>query len=281
MPFSLLIPDTPGEAIQLLAEPGAPPTTVLAGGTDLLFDLSGPRPEHRRVVSLRRLPWRTVGWNGSTLSIGSTAPLSDLEGDPRVRRDLPGLWSAVRAVGGVPLRHRATMGGNLARAAPVSDLIPILLALDARVHLIGVGGPRTLSVSELIRGPRSTALGPAELIESVEVPEPRPSAYLWQRVRPANDISQVGVAAAWSPSLGRWRIAAGGLGPVPTRMVGAESLLDTHRPTSEIVARAAVVAAEQAEVSGDKRATEDYRRRVLEVLIVRAVKSSLPAGGEP
>jgi CO/xanthine dehydrogenase FAD-binding subunit len=272
--FTLIAPDRPEEAVEILRREG-PRAAVLAGGTDLLLDIDDGRIAPSSVLSLRRLPWRQVSWSGSRLTVGSTAPLIDLERDQRIRRELPALWAGVRAVGGVALRHRATMGGNLGRASPASDLIPVLLALDATVQLIGSTGRRELSVAEFVRAPRSTALQPGELIESVALPEPRPSAYVWQRVRPANDISQVGVAVAWSPSAARWAIAAGGVVPTPARLGSAEVLLNDPRPDVTLIGRAAAEAGRTARFQSDKRASEEYRRRVLEALVARAVHAAM------
>ncbi len=274
MAITLVTPRDPEEAVRLLADPAAPATAILAGGTDLLFEIG--RSPVRRLLSLRRLPWRSIEWDGERLRVGSTAPLADLERDPRVRAELPGLSAAVRAVGALPLRHRATIGGNLGRASPASDLIPVLLALDATVQLFGPDGRRELAVDELVRGPRTTSLGRAELIESVTFPEPRPSSYLWQRVRPANDISQVGVAAAWAPAAARWRLAVGGAWPAPTRLEGVAAGLGGRLPSEAALAEAARRAAAEAPFQTDRRASEEYRRRVLEVLVRRAVRSAVP-----
>lgn len=274
MPFALISPERPEEAVEILRREG-PRAAILAGGTDLLLDIDDGRIAPSSVVSLRRLPWRTVRWSGSRLTVGSTAPLIDLERDERIRREMPALWTGVRAVGGVALRHQATMGGNLGRASSASDLIPVLLALDASVQLFGAMGRRELPVAEFLRGPRATALKPGELIESVSIPEPRPSAYLWQRVRPANDISQVGVAVAWSPSAARWSIAAGGVVPTPVRLGTAESLLQGARPDGSLIERAAAEAGRTARFQTDKRATEEYRRRVLVALVARAIQSAI------
>jgi CO/xanthine dehydrogenase FAD-binding subunit len=271
MTFTLVAPATAEEAVQLLATSRGPETAVLAGGTDLLLDIGDGRFRPTTVVSLRRLPWRDLRWHGNSLVIGSTAPLTLLEADPRVRSELPGLWSGLRAVGSVALRHRATVGGNLGRASPASDLIPVLLALDATVQLVGPDGRRELPLDGLILGPRATALAAGELIESVTVPEVRPSSYVWQRVRPAHDISQVGVAAAWSPSQRRWSIAVGGTSPVPSRSSAGADLGPARRPEARRVATAAAACAAAAPFQTDKRASEEYRRKVLAVLFRRAV----------
>ena len=271
--FTLVFPASVEAAMAELATGSPGEVVVLAGGTDLIFDLDAARSTARRVVSLRHLPWRTLDWNGPVLTVGSTLPLRSLEQDPEVAARHPGLLQAVRAVGGVPLRHRATLGGNLGRAAPASDLLPVLLALDAEVDLVGPHGSRTLSVDRFLVASRRTALASGELIRSVRFPEPRPSAYLWQRVRPEHDISQIAVAAARSPSDGRWRLAVGGIPPRVVRLPEAESLLRSAAPADSEIRFAAEEAAQRLSIAADRRASEEYRRHLVATLLERAVQS--------
>jgi CO/xanthine dehydrogenase FAD-binding subunit len=273
MPFTVRFPSTPEEAI---AEIGAPyRTAVLAGGTDLLFDLERARPPIERVVSLSRLPWGTLERREGKLRIGSTLPLRTLELDPRLATDLPGLAEAIRSVGSVPLRHRATIGGNLARASPASDLIPVLLALGASVRLIGPGGPRNVALDDFLVASRTVDLRDGELIEAIEVPERAACAYAWQRVRPANDISQVGVAVARPAETAGWTVALGGVVPRPVRVPAAEAKLRAVEPDAPACAFAAEAAARDAPFTTDRRATEPYRRQLVAVLLRRALDAAL------
>ncbi len=274
--FELVTPATPDEAIATLRASAPGDVAVLAGGTDLAGDLDQGRVAPRRVLSLGRLPWRTLDWNGESLTIGSTLPLRTLELDADLARRLPGLYAAVRAVGSVTVRHRATIGGNLGRAAPASDLVPMLLALDAEVELLGPDGLRTITVDRLVRASRETALGPAELIRAVRIPEARPSAYLWQRVRPFHDISHMAVAVAFSPSRRSWRVAVAGFPPRPLLVPEAESALAGTRPDLASVERAAEAVGRHAPIVADRRASEEYRRRLVRPLLRRAVAA---AGG--
>jgi len=278
-PFELVTPSTPDEAIAELRAGGPGDTVVLAGGTDLLFDLEEGRASPKRVVSLRRLPWRTLDWNGETLTIGSTLPLRSIENDPEVRRRVPGLYDAVRGVGSVALRHQATFGGNLGRAAPASDLVPILLALDADVDLVGPKAERRLSVDEFVIASRRTKLAPGELIRSIRIPEARPSAYLWQRVRPFHDISHMAVAVAFSRHRSRWRVAVSGFPPRPILVPDAEEALQGPSPAPEEVRRAADHLAARAPIVADRRASEAYRRQLVRPLLTRAVRAASANGG--
>jgi CO/xanthine dehydrogenase FAD-binding subunit len=271
MAFELAAPRDPSEAVRILAE--APPgsVAVLAGGTDLLLDVESGRIAPQRVLSLRHLPWRELTRRDGRLRIGSLRPLREIERDPWLRRGLPGLFEAVRAVGSVALRQRATFGGNVVRGAPASDLLPILLALDAEVGLYGPAGGRRLPLAKLLDRPRRPALGAAELVEWIEVPEQAPSAFVWQRVRPANDISQVGVAVARVEAEGPWRVALGGAPSVPARLPEAEAALLAALPDDDAVRAASEAAARSAPFGTDRRASESYRRLVVKVLTQRAL----------
>ena len=278
-PFAVVAPASPDEAIAELRAAGPGEAVVLAGGTDLLFDLEDSRVGPRRVVSLRRLPWRTLDWNGPSLTIGSTLPLRAIETDPEVRRRIPGLYAAVRAVGSVALRHQATLGGNLGRSAPASDLIPILLVLDAEVDLLGPSGERRIDVDRFVLGSRRTALAPGELIRSIRIPEARPSAYLWQRVRPFHDISHMAVAVAFSAARSAWRVAVSGFPPRPLLVPEAEEALGGPEPGAEAVARAADALAAHAPIVADRRASEAYRRQLVRPLLQRAVQAIRAGSG--
>jgi CO/xanthine dehydrogenase FAD-binding subunit len=282
MGFALAVPDTVGEALALLE--GSSGAVALAGGTDLLRDVDDGRVAPTQVVSLRKLPWSAVTVTDRSITIGSTATLRTLERHPALRERFPGLWQAIRAVGGVALRGAATLGGNLARAAPASDLLPILLAYDATVHLVSRAGERDLTLDAFLRGNRETALGPGELIASTTLPFDGPSAYVWQRVRPANDISQLGVAVAYAGAPARWRVALGGVAPRPVRLTAAESALGEPAPTPTEIAAAGRAAVEEAPFLSDKRATEAYRRIVVQALLPRAVSAAVacrPGAGGP
>jgi aerobic carbon-monoxide dehydrogenase medium subunit len=271
--FELLTPRSVDDAIAALRAAHGTDVAVLAGGTDLLLDIDDGRAAPSRLLSLRRLPWRTLDWVDGALTVGSTLPLRSLEDDPELPRRLPGLWQAVHAVGSVALRHRATLGGNLGRAAPASDLVPMLLALDATVDLVGPDGDRRVAVDEFVRASRRTGLGPGELIRSVRIPEARPSAYLWQRVRPANDISQIAVAVAFSPSRRGWSVAVGGMPPRPVLLRDVADGLGAGRPDDAALRAASERASREVEIAADQRASEEYRRRLVGTLLGRAVRS--------
>lgn len=277
--FELIAPASEAEALAALRTLPDGEAAPLAGGTDLLLDVDAGRATPRRLVSLRRLPWRTLDWTGASLTVGSLLSLRAIERDPAVAERLPALAQAVSAVGGAALRARATLGGNLARAAPASDIIPALLALDAEVELVGPSGVRRLPVDRFVHASRSTALGRAELIRAVHFPEARPSAYLWQRVRPVNDVSQLAVAVAYSRSDAHWRVVVGGGPPRAQRADDPSAPLEGCPPADDGVARLVERVARLPALAGDRRASDAYRRQLAGTLVQRALRLAAASAG--
>jgi xanthine dehydrogenase YagS FAD-binding subunit len=142
-------------------------------------------------------------------------------------------------------RSHAILGtSDACVAAHPSDLAVALVALDAGVHLQGPDGERGLAMTELLLRPGDTPdrehdLRPGELITAVEIPpHPRPllSGYLKVRDRQSYEFALIRDA----------RIAAGGVGTVPWRLGAVERLLVGARPSEQLWARAAAVAADGA-----------------------------------
>lgn len=265
------------EELWPLLEQGPPGSVMpIAGGTDLLLAMEFGRWAPERLVSLAHVPFPGITVGASEVRIGGMVTLREIERDARIRRVLPALPEACADVGSVQLRHRATLAGNVIRSSSSSDLLPPLLALDARLVLRSRGGRRTVPLEGFLRGSWETGITLGEVLEEIVLSAPRASAYRWQRVRPANDISQVGVAAAFDASAPSrpWRLVAGGTSPTVQRLTRAEGSLRSPRPSREELGSAAEAAASEAVLLADLRAAEAYRRRVLGVLVERAVRAA-------
>ncbi|MEV5892407.1 FAD binding domain-containing protein [Nonomuraea fuscirosea] len=155
-------------------------------------------------------------------------------------------------------RSHAILGtSDACVAAHPSDLAVALVALDAGVHLQGPDGERGLAMTELLLRPGDTPdrehdLRPGELITAVEIPpHPRPplSGYLKVRDRQSYEFALTSAAVALHLTGGvirDARIAAGGVGTVPWRLGAVERLLAGARPSEQLWAQAAAVAADGA-----------------------------------
>ena len=168
----------------------------------------------------------------------------------------PGTGCAARE--GVNRGHAILGGSPSCVATHASDLAVALVALDARVHLLGAEGRRELPLTELHRLPGEhpeieTQRRPGELIEAVSVPAgpwTAHSHYLKVRDRASFEFALASAAVALDIENGvirSARVAAGGVGTKPWRLpaveqalIGRKAEIATWRDAGEIAVQGAV-----------------------------------------
>ena len=184
-------PASLAEAAAARAEGGI----IIAGGTDVMVK-GRARGVYagRTLVDVSKLEeLRQVRERDGAVEIGAACTLAELCEHPLIAGKLPLLADACAHVGGVQIRNRATIGGNVVNACPASDVIPALMVLGARVRTTA----RELPLDALFRAcpaclrhegmlvrtcyfpdaaAKKTVLEPDELVVSLIVPVPTESA---------------------------------------------------------------------------------------------------------
>lgn len=266
------------EATELLTS-FAESARILAGGTDLLMQLSEyPGPE-TRLVSLRDIEeLRGIRKNqGGQVSIGAMVRHAELARDPIVNRHFPALARASALVGSPSIRNRGTIGGNICNASPSADTAPPLLAYDARVVIWTPSGERAEEIQDFFTGPSATILERGQILRGFILSPRRGliAAYEKLGIRKAMEIGIVNACVSIvmdARSLcSRIRIALGAVAPTPIRPETAENILRGQNITHELIRMAAEAAMEEAKPISDMRASAAYRREMIGVLIRRMV----------
>ena len=98
------------------------------------------------------------------LRIGALATLEAIKTSPVIRQRFGILAQAAGVAGLVQIRNRGTIGGNLCHAAPSAETAPPLIALGAKVKIIGPGGERTVALEDFFTGPGGTVLQAGEIL---------------------------------------------------------------------------------------------------------------------
>jgi len=282
-PFAYFEPRQLAEACELLAQQGEG-ARLLAGGTDLLVRMKKGEIQPSSLVNLKRIPGldgiQPTPENG--LSIGALTSISTLEQSSAVRAKWPVLARAAGVLGSPSIRNLATLGGNIGRASPASDMAAPLMVLAARASVEGPGGKREIPLESLFAGPGKTTLKPGEVIVSFRVPEMPPrsgAAYLKLGRREGMDLALVGVAVFLNLPAGEGkpaeaRIALASVAPMPVRARKAEEELLSGPMTEDRVRKAALAAVSDASPVSDLRASASYRKEMIRVLTTRAVEEA-------
>lgn len=263
-------PHTFAEAFAHLAQGG---WRVLAGGTDLYPATSGrslPFPA-LDITALPGLVGLTATADG--LRIGAATPWAALA--EALPRPAHALAQAARQIGGWQVQNAGTIGGNLCYASPAADGIPPLLVLEAEVELASATGHRRLPLAAFLRGPRHTALGPAEILTALHLPPPEGHSAFVKLGARSHLVISIAMAAAWV-TLDRDRIAScalaiGACSPVACRLPELEARL-TGLTAAEACRQITPTAlARHIAPIDDVRASAAYRQHAAAELLRRAL----------
>ncbi|HLZ29744.1 MAG TPA: xanthine dehydrogenase family protein subunit M [Chloroflexota bacterium] len=279
--FELALPDTLEACQQALAD--GSDVKMVAGGTDLLPQMKNGLVKPRRVVDLSAVPElkvMEVGADGG-LRVGAGVAARALELSGPVQTGFTALAEGAAVVGSFQIRNLATLGGNLANAAPSADMAPPLLALDAECVIAGPRGQRRVPAADFFLGVRRTVLEPDEVLVEIAIPAPGPGSggtYVRHTPRRELDIAVVGVASQLTIRDGRCitaRIALAAVAPVPLRATAAEARLVGEAVTPGLIDEAAHLAVAAASPISDQRGSAEFRQHLVRVLTRRTLATAL------
>ncbi|MEZ4645745.1 MAG: FAD binding domain-containing protein [Chloroflexota bacterium] len=250
-------PDTLDSALQLLNQPD---TFALGGGTKLLaHDVPGA------VVDLQKLALNQITWNGDTLSIGAALTLTELAdalaAQAAADSPAPLLQQAIQQAGPNTYRNAATVGGSIASRLPDSELLAVLLVLDATLTLY-TPQQQTLPLADYL----AAAERPFGLITGITLSWHTGQGKSERVARTPADYPIVSVTL-WQPQQGNAALAATGIAQRPLRLHAAE----THLHQGHIE-QAAATAQTAVTHPGDFRGDTAYRTEMVAVLVKRVCK---------
>jgi CO/xanthine dehydrogenase FAD-binding subunit len=256
----------------------------IAGGQSLLVLLRNKLIDPKVLIDLERLgELRGLRRRTEGMSIGVMTTIDNLASSSEVRAAIPILSQAASKVGSTAIRNLGTIGGNLCHNEPGADLPPALLAVDAVAELRSRKKTRKVPLREFFRGYFETAVAPDEFLCGIDIPNlPRgaSSVYLKHAISP-EDLAIAGVAVVLIPDEKRSRvareirIALGGVAPVPFRASKAENVVRGVALDDAVIREAGEIASSEAEPMTDPHGSADYRRKMVKVLIRRAILAAI------
>lgn len=278
--FEYVRPQTIEAALLALSDAEPVRNQVFSGGTDLI-----PKLKSRAI----KAPPQVIDLKGISgldyiefapdtgLRIGANAIIREVARSPQVSAHYTALAEGASLIASNQLQHRGTIVGNVCNAVPSADSAPPLLAHDAVVVCVGRAGERRVAIADFFVTAGVSCLQAGELVKEIEVPPPAAgerSVYLKLASRGRMDLAVVGVAAAVVVENGMFRQVRIGLGsaaPIPIRATQAERHLIGKATTAENIGEAAAIAAADTRTRSSHRASADYRREMIEVLVRRAL----------
>ena len=267
--------DLDGALALLAATPGA---DVLNGGTDLMVEINFGRTRPEAVIAIDRLAELRDLRVGGAVTMGAGVTFTTM-----LERDCGSvaLREAARTVGSPQIRNAATIGGNVATSSPAGDSLPVLVALDATVHLRSARSMRSLPLTRFMTGPKKNLRAPDELVTALEWNDAGPAqVFMKVGTRNAMVIAVAGLALVADRARRRVGTGLGSCGPTVLRAPEAEAfaagLFDEagwrpFTPSESACTEFGAMVAAAARPIDDVRGTAAYRRHVLAILGARAI----------
>ena len=282
--FEYFAPTTLSETCELLKKLG-PGAKVLAGGTDILSKMKQELLFPKAIVSLKNLSGLSEirVENNKDVIIGARITHNSLLDSPVLQKKYPSICNAAHQMANNQVRNIGTIGGNIVNAVPSADLPPILIALGAKIKLVGTNGERVLPLEDFFTGPNESVIKQDEVLTEFIISE-QPftgSTYLKFALRRSGALAVASVAVAVAVegnTCQKARIVLGAVAPTPLRVKTAEEVLTGKEITDVLLEEAGSAAATESKPISDIRGSAEYRRDLVRVLTRRALKKAITEG---
>jgi 4-hydroxybenzoyl-CoA reductase subunit beta len=317
--FAYLAPRTVADAVKMMGDAGWEGQFV-AGGTDLYPNMKRRQQTPKTVISVARLAeLNEISGDGkSGVRIGAGVSLTDLIEHPVVKRDYPMVAAAARTISTPVLRNMGTVGGNLLLdtrcnyydqnfewrkgvnfclkkdgdvcwvapgsqkcwAVQSADLVPLMVALGARVRLVSTLGERVIDAAALYQDDGINYLHKRhdELLADVELPPTNGwrATYKKLRRRGAFDFPVLGVAVRLDMekdgTVRGAKVILGGIAPAPVEVTDAEAALVGGTLDEERMRRAAEACYVKARPLDNTDFVMNWRKQMTKPYVMRALE---------
>ena len=242
--------------------------TILSGTTDIgvLVNRDMLTPQNPIFIShIEEL--KDIRYRKNFISIGSSVTYSELIKE--LKNNYPEISKYLFRFGGEQIRNMGTIGGNIATASPIGDMLPPLIALQAKLVLIDCdSNKRIMPIENFFVRYRVTKLKETEFISSVQIPYPKTGAIFSNykiSKRRDEDISSV-CGSFYLLLKGNYvdqiKLVYGGMDEIPKRARHTESFLIGKPWNKEEVFNACNKLSKDFSPISDARASKEYRALV-------------------
>jgi carbon-monoxide dehydrogenase medium subunit len=214
------------------------------------------------------------------LVIGAMTREAEVDESQLVKQKYPLLADTTRVIADPLVRNLATVGGNLAHADPANDHPATMLAYGAEVVAVGPGGRRVIAIDDFFVDLFVNSMAGDEILTEVRIPTPPAnSGGCYMKIeRKVGDYAVAAVAVQLTldgDTCTSARIGLTNVSPVPLRPAGAEAAMVGKTVTEETIRAAGEAASQECDPSGDLRGSVEYKRDLVRVITMRAIRKAV------
>ena len=246
---------------------------LISGGTDLYVQKWEEIYETKvNFLSTGVVPSSIKGKDGKCI-IGAGASVSDLIESPLINNHFPEMKKHLILFGSLPIRNRATVGGNIVNASPIADITSILLALDAELRIKNGKNFRRVELKKFYKGYKKLFLKNSEFLYEISFKLPSGKFYFnFEKVskRTYLDIASVNSSIyieTNSNTIEKVSLSAGGVAPIPLYLKEVCKFLKGQEIDAVTISDACNIAESEISPISDVRGSAEYKKLLLRQLI--------------
>lgn len=264
--FEYFAPTSLKEAVEFLNEKGES-ALILNGGTDLMIRMRDGHIAPEYIVNIKKIHGlNRISFENGRVTIGATVLLNDLGLNETIQKKYPFLAQAALSVGSKQVRNRATCVGNICNASPLADTATPLLALDAKVHIFSGEGEKVIPLKDFFVFVRKTLLQHGEIVTGISF-EDRDALGIFTKISRRKEVDLSTVCSTIIKKDDIYTISFGAVAPTPIRLSQTEAFLNGKMLSQLLIEEACLIASKEVKPISDLRATEAYRREMVEVMM--------------
>jgi carbon-monoxide dehydrogenase medium subunit len=277
--FDYVRAESVAHAVDALAGAGGD-GKVIAGGQSLMPMMNFRLVKPSVLVDINAIAGLDqVELDGSRLRVGALVRHFMTARDPVIAQHAPIVTEAMKHVAHLTVRNRGTFCGSVCHADPAAEMPMMSVLLDGNIHAVSARGKRTITIGEFFAGSLVTSLEPDELVTAIDLAATPPGmGYGFHEfARRHGDYALAAVAVLIRRDAGKARdvrIAAMGVGEMPSRIPAAEAVIEGNELCDAVVLRATESLRAAISPNSDLNASADYRRHLAAALAGRAIRDA-------
>jgi xanthine dehydrogenase small subunit len=204
--------------------------------------------------------------SGNECFVSASVTVTDIMNSEILLKYFPDIKNYFSLFGSLPIRNRATLGGNIVNASPIADMTSFFLALNSKLLLISgntisssLGSKpkgREVLLKDFFLGYKTLDKKPEEIIQQVSFGLPSGnSLFSYEKVsrRTYLDIASVNTSMS--------------VAPIPLYLAKARAFLMNNKIDSKLIAEAARIAVSETSPITDARGSVQYKKLLLRQLL--------------
>lgn len=265
-------PDNLKDACELLIKYNGK-ANILNGGTDMVVRMRDGHSTPEALIDIKGInELHKLDFNyDNGLFIGSCVNLNELGMDGNVQKYYPFLAQAALSVGSKQVRNRATCAGNICNASPLADTATPLMVLEATLSVYGPEGEREIPITEFFVFVRKTVLKENEIVKGIKVPYKPNALGIFYKMSRRKEVDLSTVCSTVMKEEGKIKMAFGAVAPTPIRLYKTEDYLNSNELSDAVIEEACKMAAEEVVPIDDLRASKEYRKEMVRVMLRRSL----------